>query len=456
MDEFNLRSLENLAVQIFELVVSFPMTITHLIFKPRQVFETLVHRDDDKQENYGDGKIGYTSPMLFAIAALALQTVADWSMSHAFSTTGMSEKALSANLVVYIGQFFFFAFATALIAARTIERSGEVSTLHKALYVGCYASGIGLFRTIAINMSNLFYFFGSASRAGDHMVFIFIGIAFSCLTVFFALWQLAAFTYGLSIVLSIRKRSALWVIVKAGICSIPLIIFLYLIVSTSGIVAFVRLSSAWEAASTGNYALAIEHLDYLSRMEGFQGSCDSIKLQKLQLKTYCYRKWLPAYERIRLRVEKLRNSIGDEYDRKEVYKELHEVMKSVGPKALSKAPMMVVTDTAELEERLKVVRVRITNHMLTSETKPHWPIPHPIFLTVATTSAMPDKGQDAKSLREELDYLTLCLDVGSMTMLEHLTTVDQQLPANTSNLEPTLAVFDIAVSVMTAIHPLKD
>ena len=456
MDEFNLRSLEKLAVQIFELIVSFPMTMVHLVYKPRQVFETLVHLDDEKQEQYGDGKIGYTSPMLFAIAALVLQSSFDWSISHAFSTSGMSEQAVSVNLVTYIGQFFFFAFATAWIAASTIERSGEVSTLHKALYVGCYASGIGLFRTISLNLSNTFYFFGSASRAGDHKVFIIIGLVFSLCSALFALWQLAAVMYGLSIVLNIKKRSALWVLVKAAACSLPLIVFLYLVLSSGGIVSFVRLSSAWEAASMGNYALAIEHLDYIRRMEGFEGSQNSIALQQLQLRTYCYRRWLPAYGRIRQRVAKLRDSIDETYDRKHVNKELYWVLKAVGPSVLSKEPMMTVTDTAILEERLNRQRVQITHRMLTSKSKPHWPIPHPVFLTVATTGAMPGKDQDAQSLKEELDYLVFCLDVGSMTMLDHLTTVGKQLPPSVGKLEPTLAVHDIAVSVMVGIHSLKN
>ena len=206
----------------------------------------------------------------------------------------------------------------------------------------------------------------------------------------------------------------------------------------------------------GNYALAIEHLDYIRRMEGFEGSQNSIALQQLQLRTYCYRRWLPAYGRIRQRVAKLRDSIDETYDRKHVNKELYWVLKAVGPSVLSKEPMMTVTDTAILEERLNRQRVQITHRMLTSKSKPHWPIPHPVFLTVATTGAMPGKDQDAQSLKEELDYLVFCLDVGSMTMLEHLTTVGKQLPPSVGKLEPTLAVHDIAVSVMVGIHSLKN
>lgn len=456
MEEFNLKSLENLAVQIFELIVSFPRTMLHLIFKPRTVFETLLHREDDEQETYGDGKIGYTSPLLFAITALILQTAVDWSTSYGFSAAGMSEQALSVNIVIYAAQFLFFAFVTAVIASRTVERSGEVATLHKALYVGCYASGIGFFRTLAFTMSNWFYFFGSGARTGDNLVLILIGIACSLLALFFTVWQLGAVTYGLSIVLEIRKRTALWVIIKSGVCSIPLVIVLYLMASPIMIVSGVRLSNAWEAVAKGNYATAIEHLAFLEKVEGFEGSRDSVQFQKLQLKTYCYRRWLPKYEGMRLRVQKLRDGLTKDYDRKAAKKELKTVLDQVNMGNVSKGPMMVVTNPAVLEEKLVKQRTLITRHLLTSKAKPHWPIPHPVYLTIAITSAWPEKRQDFESFRDELDYLLLCIDVGIMTMLEHLTTVGEQLPAKAGNLEPTTAIFDPLVSMMTAVHSFKD
>ena len=70
MEEFNLRTLEHLGVQLFELFVSFIRTLFHLVIRPRSVFASLRSLTEKKeaetsssgppettrdQECYGDG-----------------------------------------------------------------------------------------------------------------------------------------------------------------------------------------------------------------------------------------------------------------------------------------------------------------------------------------------------------------------------------------------------------------
>jgi len=466
MSDFNLQSLEHVGLQIFELVVSFPRTLAHLVVRPRRVFASLVDPGDGTQEVYGDGDIGYTSPLLFAITAMVLQLVVDWSTSYVASAQGMSSDLVSYTFVAYAAQFTFFVFVTALFAARALGGERTATTLHRALYVGCYASGIGLLRTTAFTAAQWMSFLGSAARGDGSKTTLVLGALFTMAGGAFLLWQLAAVTFEFVVVLSLRVRTAVWVMVKSVATMVPVYALLFVVAAPGFTVTIGRLTSAWEAAQQDKPQLALDHVAWLAGNEEFHGSRASLALQQLQLETYTYRRWLPVYERVHERMQRLRSSIDvtsapSATATTAVRNALKWALRSVDQENLSTAPMLIVTDPAALKPKLGAVRTRIAASFLSSRARPHWPFPHPVYLTIAVTNSMGAAGiglsgtYDPALLRERLDHLLLCLDVGMLTMLERLTTVDERLPRLVDELAPAQGMYDVYMALMVAIAALK-
>jgi hypothetical protein len=452
VDGFNLKALEDLGVQLFELLASLPRTCFHLVVKPRRVFESL--KGGGGQEEYGDGAIGYTSPILFALSAVALQTAIDWSTSFYAASEGLSEVEVSTYLMTYCCQVLLFAFVLAIVATGTLGRHRDASTLHLAFNVGCYGSGLGLLRTLSFTAAAWLTFFGSVNRGGDSgSSLLQLSTLFTLAGGGFLVWQLAVVAFGFIVVLEMSRRTALWVMVKAVAWAVPLAGLLYLLLSPQFVTVAGRLWAAKRAVEQHQAPLALDHLEYLARAPGYEGSRSSVALQQLQLETRTYRQWLPAYERLRERLEATRRSAADSGYTTSVRVDLVACMQAADPVNMSTQPLRVIETGEKLAGAIARQRQRITEHFLTSTATPRWPFPHPLYVKIALSNCLLDRA-DRPRLLERLDHALLCLDVGILTMLERLSTVGERVPVVVEPLKPAVGMHDVLMSLMIALCAL--
>lgn len=452
MDGFNLNALEKLGLQLFELLASLPRTCLHLVIRPRRVFESL--KGGRGQEQYGDGAIGYTSPILFALSAVALQTAIDWSTSFYAASEGMSETQISAVLLSYCCQALFFAFILAIVAARTLGRHRDASTLHLAFNVGCYASGLGLLRTLSFTAATWLSFFGSINRGGESgSPLLKIGALFTVAGGGFLVWQLVVAAFGFIVALEMSRRMALRVMVKAMAWSVPCVCILYLVLSSQFLSVAGRVWAAKRAVDQHQAPLALDHLEYLARAEGYEGSRSSVALQQLQLETRAYRQWLPAYEQLRERLEGTRRSAAGSGYTTAVRLELRACLQAIDPGNLSTQPLRVIETGEKLAASIARQRQRITEDFLTSTATPRWPFPHPVYIKITFSNCLLDRA-DPERLLERLDHSLLCLDVGILTMLERLSSVAERVPSAIQPMKPAVGMHDPLMSLMIALCAL--
>lgn len=464
MDEFNLVTFENFGLQLFELFVSFFRTLWDLVRRPGKVFDSITDREGSlppETEVYGDGRIGYTSPVLFALTAIALSFFVVWSTSFYQSTAGASQEQISVGSLHGVVMFLLFAVVVSVVANNSLARRDHSSgKLRQAFFVACYATGFGLFREFFFTMAQWFSFAGSTARGRDPGFLLYIGLLCMVAGVGLFFWQLAIFVFGFRSVLGLRWRSAVWAVTRAFLYWIPLGTVISLLFMAPAVVTMGRALSLEMAVAEGRPDIALHHLDYLSRADGFGGSKHSLALRRTQLEALCYRRWLPAFRTLRPRLVELLREVerlhaSKSLDRAALVpmrKLLHEWKDELGPGQLASHPMMPTSSFSELDGLVALQRDRFREHMMATPAHSRWPTPYPANLAVAISGAHLDAALNrGEKLRQGLRATLVSLDGAILSMAESLRKLPEEACDTMIAVRPAMGFQDHVVQMLSGL-----
>lgn len=300
MDDANLKTLEALGVQLFELALSFVKTMWHLIRRPRAVFQAIRGPEVEAErsvEIYGDGSVGYTSPVLFVVTALALQSLVAWSASFYGTSSGLSEGAVTHGFAHDTASTLVFCVLASWLAHR---RGGSApGGLHRAFGVTCHVAGLGLFGATALVASAWTTFAASASGGTAKWLLLLAGLGGVAAYGLVLVWQLALLVLGFQITQGVSRRSALLTVLLAVCLLVPVHLLLYVVINSKSVTLFGRVYAMDRAAAAGREDVALGHLAYLVDSGLTEGSDGSARLIGSRLEARLWRRWLPALREAR-------------------------------------------------------------------------------------------------------------------------------------------------------------